>query len=318
MSAEELAWLAALVEGEGTFGRTGRPGGQVRVVMTDQDIIQRLHAVTALGLVHNRGTRSVHHKEAWEWAVTRRESVRDLVERLAPLLLERRRRQVGFIFQAAGCAIPAPGSLQPGSPAAWAWVAGLIEGEGHIAPGPSTRDQRPRITVEMTDFDTIERLLALTSVGTVIEIPPRREREQALRRWAVSRREDVRVVIQSTLPHLGERRRERALYALTRSLQRLLPDPMRIGRRWQRMERTMPSAFRRPYAFQAQPVPWPVHPPWQKAEHSKPTVLPAHPLATEPSASVWFTFRTEPRTRTANLPALNGTPLSSWASSACE
>ena len=34
-----------------------------------------------------------------------------------------------------------------------------------------------------------------------------------------------------------------------------------------------------------------------------------HPLATEPGAPVRFTFRTEPRIRTANLPALNGTPL---------
>jgi hypothetical protein len=71
----------------------------------------------------------------------------------------------------------------------------------------------------------------------------------------------------------------------------------------------MPSALRRPYAFQAQPAPWPVHPPWQKAEHSKPTVLPAHRLAGEPGAPVRFTFRTVPVIRTPITRALNAVSL---------
>ena len=71
----------------------------------------------------------------------------------------------------------------------------------------------------------------------------------------------------------------------------------------------MPSALRRPCAFQAQPATWPVHPPWRKAQYSKLTELTAHRLAGEPSAPVWFTFRTEPRTGTANLLALNEAPL---------
>jgi hypothetical protein len=53
-----------------------------------------------------------------------------------------------------------------------------------------------------------------------------------------------------------------------------------------------------PPGFRPGPAAWLVHPPWQKAEHSKPTVLPAHPLATEPSAPVWFTFRTLTGSRT--------------------
>ena len=52
-----------------------RPGGQIRVVMTDQDVIRRLQSLTGLGLVHNRGRRTAHHKTVWEWAVTRRENV---------------------------------------------------------------------------------------------------------------------------------------------------------------------------------------------------------------------------------------------------
>jgi hypothetical protein len=56
MTDVEKAWLAGIIEGEGTFGRVGRPGGQIRVVMTDQDVIHRLHAITGLGLIHEPGT----------------------------------------------------------------------------------------------------------------------------------------------------------------------------------------------------------------------------------------------------------------------
>jgi hypothetical protein len=52
----------------------------------------------------------------------------------------------------------------------------------------------------------------------------------------------------------------------------------------------MPSALRRPCAFQAQPTTWPVHPPWRKAQYSKLTELPAHRLAGEPGTPVRFTF----------------------------
>jgi hypothetical protein len=47
----------------------------------------------------------------------------------------------------------------------------------------------------------------------------------------------------------------------------------------------------------------------RKASDSNATVSPAHPLATEPGAPGRFTFRTEPRIRTANLLDLNQAPL---------
>ena len=56
------------------------------------------------------------------------------------------------------------------------------------------------------------------------------------------------------------------------------------------------------------------HPDWfilheQKAEHSKPTVLPAHRLAGEPGTPVRFTFRTVPRDSNPDTRALNAVPL---------
>jgi hypothetical protein len=49
MTATDIAWLAGIIEGEGTFGRKGHPAGQVRVQMTDEDVIDRLHSLTGVG-----------------------------------------------------------------------------------------------------------------------------------------------------------------------------------------------------------------------------------------------------------------------------
>ena len=80
-----------------------------------------------------------------------------------------------------------------------------------------------------------------------------------------------------------------------------LSRPMRTGGRWQRTERTMPTAFPPPPGFRPGPATWPVHPP-RKAGYSKATVSPAHPLATEPGSPVRFTFRDASGRRRANRP----------------
>jgi hypothetical protein len=54
-------------------------------------------------------------------------------------------------------------SLDPrgSSYAAWGWLAGIIDGEGHIAT------ERPAIVVGMTDEATINRCREITGVGSV-------------------------------------------------------------------------------------------------------------------------------------------------------
>src|SRR5580700_6936115 len=94
MTTVELAWLAAIIEGEGTFGRHGHPAGQIRVLMTDEDIINRVHILTGVGSVHYRGKRSDRCRPQWEWSVIRRDNVVALDRMLAPLLLSRRRETV--------------------------------------------------------------------------------------------------------------------------------------------------------------------------------------------------------------------------------
>lgn len=78
------------------------------------------------------------------------------------------------------------------------------------------------------------------------------------------------------------RRRPRVFHAesgghdpqrVRRSAFETVPAPRRDHSPGQRTERTMPSAFRRPYGFQPQPAAWLVHPP-RKASDSNATGSP--------------------------------------------
>jgi hypothetical protein len=215
MTATDIAWLAGIIEGEGTFGRKGHPAGQVRVQMTDEDVIDRLHSLTGVGAVHSRGKPAEHCRPVWEWSVIRRGNVLALHQLIAPLLLSRRRATVCSRLAAASLDMPTVAPPNPATPESWAWVAGLIEGEGWIGPAPASVRRAPVIGVESTDDDVIERLAVLTGVGTVIPIKSRNPGVwKTASRWTVRRRSDVRDVLNAILPLLGERRSARARYVL--------------------------------------------------------------------------------------------------------
>jgi len=213
MSSADRAWVAALTEGEGTFARAGR-GGSLRVAMTDRDIIDRLHSITGVGTIYSLGKRQAHHRHAWAWEVLRHGSVPLLVADLAPLLLNRRRISAAKVLAEYGIPLPAAQDLEPQSDAAWAWVAGLIEGEGYIGPAPDGSHRDPRVSASSTDTDVLERLAELTGVGRIYPRRQRRAHWSPSWEWQVHRKEDFRYVLSRVLPLLGTRRTERALYAL--------------------------------------------------------------------------------------------------------
>jgi hypothetical protein len=88
MSAEEAAWLAGILEGEGSFISTSYCS--LQVTMTDRDIIARLVAITGVGRVHERRAQNPHHKPSQLWVVARHEQIRQLIEAVLPWLGERR------------------------------------------------------------------------------------------------------------------------------------------------------------------------------------------------------------------------------------
>jgi hypothetical protein len=94
------AWLVGLYEGEGCCGAASdakRPYLRylhLQIVMADEDIIRRAHAVAGVGNVTFVKRQNERHSDMWRWGVTRSASAYAVLVALFPLLGERRRIQV--------------------------------------------------------------------------------------------------------------------------------------------------------------------------------------------------------------------------------
>jgi len=102
MKPEQLGWVAGIIEGEGSISTTAvQKIGNVyiypliKVTMTDEDMVRRLHEWTGLGRVSgpfsppSRGDNKPH----WDWNVNRIAHVEALLTAIWPFLGERRREQ---------------------------------------------------------------------------------------------------------------------------------------------------------------------------------------------------------------------------------
>lgn len=92
MNKEEIAWLAGIYEGEGSCAITSGRAIRVEVVMTDEDIVNKIRSVTGLGSVSTVAQRGENHKQAYRWSVGSKDAV-TFLEAILPWLGERRSRR---------------------------------------------------------------------------------------------------------------------------------------------------------------------------------------------------------------------------------
>lgn len=101
MTSEETAWVAGILEGEGSF-RARYSGPCISVRMTDRDVVERLHELisgsTLCGPYVRNGARS--RKPIWNLNVTAKKAVVDLCEQIRPWMMERRRAQMDAMLAA--------------------------------------------------------------------------------------------------------------------------------------------------------------------------------------------------------------------------
>lgn len=91
------------------------------------------------------------------------------------------------------------------SPVEIGWLAGIIDGEGTLYANAGLH--AARISVGMTDEDTINKLLDITGVGCINT--SQRGNYKRLYTWTVSNRNDVMHILASITPLLSNRRREK-------------------------------------------------------------------------------------------------------------
>ena len=92
------------------------------------------------------------------------------------------------------------------------WFCGLFEGEGcfYVQKSKGGKDNRisyryPKMQINMTDRDVLERVAEITSISTIYKRKPRPRRKQQYS-WYVNRTADVLALMKQMLPHMGERR----------------------------------------------------------------------------------------------------------------
>lgn len=102
MRTIDLAWVAGIVEGEGSILITKGGGGiRVQVKMCDEDVVRRLHTITGIGYV-NGPYPGAHlgDKPYWAWLVSRRQDASGLLMTLYPFFGERRQARAREALQA--------------------------------------------------------------------------------------------------------------------------------------------------------------------------------------------------------------------------
>lgn len=85
----DVAWLAGIYEGEGSCAITSGRAIRVEIVMTDQDVMSRIHSLTGCGSLRSVAQRAENYKSAWRWSVGSGEAV-DFLQAILPWLGERR------------------------------------------------------------------------------------------------------------------------------------------------------------------------------------------------------------------------------------
>ena len=88
MSNSDLAWVAGLFEGEGTISTP--PKSELRIKMTDLDIIQRFQTITSSNRICTEEPRAPHHKRIWITRITGKSNCRAFLSKILPYLGMRR------------------------------------------------------------------------------------------------------------------------------------------------------------------------------------------------------------------------------------
>lgn len=98
VNREELAYVAGLIEGEGSIGWKNNRGPRVAIEMTDEDVILRLAFITGLGRTYatHRHTKpgKTHWKPSWVWAVQNQQDAYALMVAIWPWMSLRRKQEI--------------------------------------------------------------------------------------------------------------------------------------------------------------------------------------------------------------------------------
>jgi len=94
----ELAWVAGILEGEGTFRVTDSGSTIVSVEMADLDVLQKLQTVLGFGTLGNERKRGENRRTTWTFQISGRRDIEQLLNAILPYMGERRTKQIATVL----------------------------------------------------------------------------------------------------------------------------------------------------------------------------------------------------------------------------
>jgi hypothetical protein len=94
-TAEEIAWVAGLFEGEGCFRATG-PANRYAyaiIVIREKEVLERVQKIVGCGRIHRRTDSRPNHSITWAWQIAKREESVRFMNAIWPWLSNRRKDQ---------------------------------------------------------------------------------------------------------------------------------------------------------------------------------------------------------------------------------
>lgn len=88
-----------------------------------------------------------------------------------------------------------------------AWLAGLLEGEGSFLKGSPSKPNRPRVSLQMTDADVVNRAAALMGAGVGRKYDRRNPNWKPIYQVVLSGGRSVDLM-KRLRPHMGQRRQQ--------------------------------------------------------------------------------------------------------------
>lgn len=105
MNEVETAWVAGIIEGEGTINRYRyiRPDGRsymktiLQIEMTDEDVLQKMMSITGRGSMQKKKVRN-NYKQTWVWTVSNASHVKEICDKILPHMSRRRTERIVEMF----------------------------------------------------------------------------------------------------------------------------------------------------------------------------------------------------------------------------
>lgn len=168
ISANDLLWLAGLLEGDGCFHlgldkrylNAARPS--VSLKMVDEDVVKRVSSLFGVGYFSSK-IRPAHHQKTYATIIRDRKAT-SLMRLIYPFMGIRRQEKINDIlsmrpkneeeiykyFSCKDEVTVCDGFIH--------WLSGLLEAEGSFLRPPPSDYNSPAISIQMTDKDIMERV----------------------------------------------------------------------------------------------------------------------------------------------------------------